>query len=131
VVYLAWLGVRLWRAPPAVLGTSAGGAGGPPSHRGLAIQAFGVGISNPKAILYFTALFPQFVDPALPLLPQMATLATTFTAVEFCMIMSTASGAGSLAPWLAEGDRSRWINRLSGSILLAAAALLASVNRVA
>lgn len=128
VAYLAWLGVKLWRAPPVDM--SPLGAVAPPRRRTLLVQAFGVGISNPKAIIFFTALFPQFVDPALPFLPQMLILAATFTAIEFCMIMSTASGAGSLAPWLSRGERGRWINRVSGSVLLVAAAVLASVRRV-
>lgn len=130
VLYLAWLGVKAWRAPSVAVSIAAGRAGGPPNHRSLAMQAFGVGLSNPKAIIFFTALFPQFIDPSRPFLPQMLTLAATFTVIEFGMIMSTASGAGSLAPWLARDDRARWLNRLSGGVLVAAAVLLASVRRV-
>lgn len=130
VAYIAWLGVKLLRSPPVVMGLSAEQPAAPPDHRSLAVQAFGVGISNPKAIIFFTALFPQFIDPTNPFLPQMLTLAATFTAIELCMILSTASGAGTLAPWLSRGDRGRWINRVSGGVLLVAAALLASVRRV-
>lgn len=128
--FLAWLGLKAWRAPSVVVSIAAARAGCPPNHRSLAVQAFGVGLANPKAIIFFTALFPQFIDPVRPFLPQMLILATTFTVIEFGMIMSTASGAGSLAPWLARGDRARWLNRLSGGVLMAAAVLLASVRRV-
>jgi threonine/homoserine/homoserine lactone efflux protein len=130
VLYLAWLGIKVWRAPSVIGGMASGRPSGVPDHRRLALQAFGVGLSNPKAIIFFTALFPQFIDPSRPFLPQILALAATFTGIEFCMIMSTASGAGSLAPWLARGDRARWINRVSGGVLVAAAALLASVRRV-
>jgi len=130
VLYLAWLGIKIWRAPSVIAGMAAGRAGGAPDRRRLALQAFGVGLSNPKAIIFFTALFPQFIDPSRPFLVQILALAATFTGIEFCMIMSTASGAGSLAPWLAGGDRARWINRVSGGVLVVAAALLASLRRV-
>ncbi len=130
VLYLAWLGIKAWWAPSVIASMAAGRTTDVPDHRRLALQAFGVGLSNPKAIVFFTALFPQFIDPARPFLPQILALAATFTAIEFCMIMSTASGAGSLAPWLARGDRARWINRLSGGVLVVAAVLLASVRRV-
>jgi threonine/homoserine/homoserine lactone efflux protein len=129
VAYLAWLGVQLWRAPPAGLVLQDGVPTTTVSLRRLAAQGFGVALSNPKAILYFTALFPQFVDAARPLLPQVLILAATFTMIEFCMIMTSACGAGRLAPWLAGGDRGLWINRASASVLLAAAGLLACVRR--
>jgi threonine/homoserine/homoserine lactone efflux protein len=131
VAYLAWLGFRLWRSP------SAGDALADrddalraATPRQMATQAFFVALSNPKAIIYFTALFPQFIDPSRPLLGQVLILATTFSLIEFCMIMSTATGAGRLAPWLSRGSRGRWINRASGSVLLAAAALLAAARRL-
>lgn len=130
VGYLAWLGVKLWRAPSMMVAGDAKDAPAAPSHRSLIIQAFGVGLSNPKAIIFFTALFPQFIDPSQSFLPQMFLLAGTFSVIEFCMIMSTAAGAGTLAPWLARGDRARWINRLSGGVLVVAAILLAGVRRV-
>ena len=61
VVYLAWVGFsslrRAWRAPPAAA------ASAPTAGRGLrplVVNEFAVAISNPKALLLFAALLPQF-----------------------------------------------------------------------
>lgn len=45
-------------------------------------QSFFVSISNPKAILFFGALFPQFVDTSAPPLPQFVLLMITFLSVK-------------------------------------------------
>jgi threonine/homoserine/homoserine lactone efflux protein len=65
--YLVWLGIKLFRAAPVAL---AGAADQTKARletpadklRRLARQEFLVAAGNPKAILIFTAFFPQFVD---------------------------------------------------------------------
>ncbi len=44
------------------------------SSKKIFFQAFGVAVSNPKAIVFLTALFPQFIDTNTPLLPQFSIL---------------------------------------------------------
>ncbi len=130
VVYLAYLGWKVWKAPAADLNVSEDEDSPTVPAWRLMVQAFGVSLSNPKAIVFFTALFPQFINAQQALLPQFLILATTFSLIEFSMIMSTASGAGRLAPWLSRNGRARHINRVSGGVMLTAAALLASVKRI-
>ena len=62
--YLVWIGVKLLRAGPALVAQRADVASDrPPARLGkLAKQEFWVAAGNPKAILVFTAFFPQFVD---------------------------------------------------------------------
>lgn len=48
---------------------------------------FAVEASNPQAILFFTALIPQFLDPHRPFLPQILMMAAT-DLVQFSMILS-------------------------------------------
>ena len=50
-------------------------------------SGFLVGISNPKAILFFTALFPQFIDPAANLFTQYLIFATTFIVFELSWLL--------------------------------------------
>src|SRR5215510_7648988 len=70
--YLVWLGARTFRSD--VPTESAGLQGG--FWRGVLIA-----LSNPKALLFFAAVLPQFVEPARPVLPQLAVLASTFAAL--------------------------------------------------
>ena len=62
--YLAWIAWRTLRRPIA-------GSDAPALSPGQALrQGFMVNITNPKVILFVLAFVPQFIDPALPVLPQ-------------------------------------------------------------
>jgi threonine/homoserine/homoserine lactone efflux protein len=63
--------------------------------RSFYLQGLLVGASNPKAVLFFAAFFPQFINPAAPLAPQLAMLALTFVAFEFAVLTLC---AGRIAP---------------------------------
>src|ERR1700689_5680589 len=54
--------------------------------RGVYLGALTLQLANPKALLFFLALLPQFVDPALPVVPQMLILAATSMLPEFCIL---------------------------------------------
>lgn len=43
------------------------------------IEGFLISISNPKAVIFFMSVFPQFIDPAKDYLPQVSLLAITFS----------------------------------------------------
>lgn len=55
-------------------------------------HGFWVGLSNPKALLFATAFFPQFVDPNAPALAQFALLLGTFSVCEVVWYMFYALG---------------------------------------
>jgi homoserine/homoserine lactone efflux protein len=84
--YLAWLGFRAWR--DAVRGTSAAPRFGAPVASTARMWRQGVllQLANPKAILFFTALLPQFVDPAHAIAPQIGVLAATSIGSEFVVL---------------------------------------------
>ncbi|MGH8832916.1 MAG: LysE family translocator, partial [Polaromonas sp.] len=73
--YLVWLGIKTFRSDAAVLQADAGGPEA--SRRSFFLRGFLVGASNPKAVLFFAAFFPQFLNPAAPFVPQFAILALT------------------------------------------------------
>jgi threonine/homoserine/homoserine lactone efflux protein len=134
VAYLLFLGVRTWRAPGMtdVSDAEAAGAGTakPTPAWKLGAQAFLVCFSNPKAIVFFVALFPQFLETSQPLGPQVGVLALTFGIVEFLWIMAYATGGGRLVPVLKRAGFGRLVNRLSGGMLIGAGALLAVARRI-
>jgi homoserine/homoserine lactone efflux protein len=96
--YLVWLGVQVWRAPPLQLDVAI--AGGDRSGVALWRQGFLAAASNPKAILFFGAFLPQFIDAHRPLLAQFLLMALTFGAVEFLVEYLLARLANSIRPLL-------------------------------
>ncbi|HYD99564.1 MAG TPA: LysE family transporter [Alphaproteobacteria bacterium] len=124
--YLVWLGVKCWMAPPSQVEAKAADRLTP--GRQFA-QAFLVAMSNPKAIVFFGALFPQFLDPNLPFGPQLLVLTTTTMICEFLWIMIYGGGGARLAPMLARLGEGRLLNRMTGALLIGAAALLAGARR--
>lgn len=93
--------------------------GGEPAdapRRSFFLQGLLVGASNPKTILFFAALFPQFLNPAAPMAPQFAILALTFMAFEFAVLTTCALSVSRLAPMLRQRGPMRWINRVCGGL---------------
>jgi len=121
VAYLVWIGVQLMR--------SDGGAQGPAAasqarRRVLFRQGFLTSSANPYAVVFFGALFPQFIDPGQAVLPQLVILGATYLVVDGAMLLAWG--------WMATRTlgriralSGRWLNRVSGGLMICAAALLA------
>lgn len=114
--YLIYLGVRQWRNRQPLVVTQHRAAPAP------AWRTFSEGVlvalSNPKAILFFTALFPQFLTTTRPLWPQFVIMVGTFMVLSFAMLMTYGALAGRLAQWLGAARRTRWVNRVLGSAFI-------------
>ena len=74
-------------------------------------------LTNPKAILFFAAFLPQFIDPARSLLIQFAIMAATFAGVEIATEWLLASMAHRISPWLQRVGRR--FNQSCGAIFMA------------
>jgi homoserine/homoserine lactone efflux protein len=125
--YLVWLGLKMLWSRVEHLDASAD----PRADSSLAALArgFGVQAANPKALAFFVALLPQFIDAHSPVPAQVAILALTSVAIEF--------GVLAFYVWLAlrarahAGDRwTGWLQRLSGALIVAAGARLALTRPV-
>ncbi|WP_114392684.1 LysE family translocator [Oleisolibacter albus] len=135
VAYLAWLGVQAWRAPAdgARAGAPTPGASADAGRLGeaeggsvrLLLRGLLVAVSNPKALVFMAALFPQFIDPARPVAPQLGVLVVSMLVIEFGWIMTYAASGDRLAVRLSGAVAMTWLNRVTGSLLLAAGGLLA------
>ena len=100
------------------------------SSRKISFQAFGVAMSNPKAIVFLTALFPQFVSIDKALLPQFTVLIATLMLFSFSFLMFYAVLAHHARTWLDRPNRMTVVNRTSGSVFIGFGILLAaSSNR--
>jgi len=74
-------------------------------------------LSNPKALLFYGAFLPQFIDPQRDLWPQFLAMAVTFVAVEVLVEWALAALAGRIRPWLRRAGRR--FNRACGGLFVA------------
>lgn len=117
VIYLAWIGLKLMLSKPQQERAEA-------APRGRLFRyGFITSSANPYAVVFFAALFPQFIDLAAPVLPQLLILGGTYLVVDGLILL--------LWGWAATRTLGRvkaltglWINRISGALMIGAAALL-------
>lgn len=117
--YLVYLGVRSWYSTEAVVDFEIDvGTREPIGKRNIFWKGFLVGISNPKAFLFFTAFFPQFINADKPQYPQFAVLMVTFAVIEFFCYSCYALGGTTLARLLNNSHRRRVLNKIIGAIFV-------------
>lgn len=118
--YLVWLGIEVWRSPPIGLETT--GSAEPRSGGSLFRQGALSALTNPKALLFFTAFLPQFIDPVRSLAVQFVIMAGTFAVIEIATEAVIAGMAHRINPWL--GRVGRRFNQFCGGLFMAIGAAL-------
>jgi len=121
VAVLVYMSVKMLRAAP-LKGPETPGTGSSHPAR-LFLSGFLVAFGNPKALVFFTAFFPQFIDPAADLGWQLLIMCPTMAALDFAFVMLYATGARSALGFLQAHPG--LLNRISGTALMGAAGLLA------
>ncbi|SOD54575.1 LysE family translocator [Pseudoxanthomonas wuyuanensis] len=112
--YLIYLGIRQWRSGSISFASPEGALRAPPQACiRLFLQGLLVAATNPKSILFFTALLPQFMRQDAPMLRQFLALTLTFAACTALSHLCYVAMARGLERWFA-GRRALWFNRLSG-----------------
>jgi len=96
--YLVWLGLQLWRAPVMTIHSRQANAAG--TGISLFQQGLLAAVSNPKALLFFGAFLPQFLDAGRGLLGQFLVMAATFALVEILVEVLIARLAHKVRPML-------------------------------
>ncbi len=114
--YLIYLGVKQWRSRGSVFSDlqADGSAAAPRSAWRLFGHGLTVALTNPKSILFFSALFPQFLTQDAPIATQFAVLTTTFAAASVLSHAFYVLLARLLRKQLADPRRTRLFNRVSG-----------------
>ena len=121
--YLVWLGIKTFKSTGTPL-TSQTSSPTPLDERSFFRRGLMVGASNPKALLFFAAFFPQFMNPAQDFAPQFSLLAGTFIVFELTVLTLCALSVSRLAPVLCQSGPVRWINRVSGGLFILMGSLL-------
>ena len=128
VAYLSYLAVRQWRTATVDLREQIGkaDAGG---RLALLVRGFLVNAINPKALVFFLAVLPQFVAASAPLLPQYLAIGTTMVAVDL-VVMSLYTGLSvRLVKWLNTPRQQTVVNRVFSGLFAGAAVVLSLVRR--
>ena len=115
-MYLIWLGIQLWRANGSLADADEEKRPAK-SLNGYFWQGFFVIWSNPKALLFFGAFIPQFIDPSGSLAFQTLVLGGIFMLCATIFDGLYAIAAGSAGGWLSR-NRIRLVERVSGSLLI-------------
>jgi threonine/homoserine/homoserine lactone efflux protein len=118
--YLIWIGVKMFRSSGLL-----GAPGAAPKPRGgFFWQGFLVLMSNPKALFFFGAFIPQFIDPRGNYVTQVVVLGLTVMAVtmmcDSVYVLLTTRAAALLSQ-----ARVRLVSRLSGLCLIGGGVWLA------
>ena len=121
VAYLLWMGVRMWRQASHT--STNMGAAQTSSLKALWLQGFITSASNPKAVVFFAALFPQFIDNSTPFVPQFLALSLTYLLVDGLFL----TGYGVSSSWLVsklKRNVTSLVHRIGSVFLIGAAVLL-------
>lgn len=113
-LYLLWIAQSLWRVRPQPLTQDA------QVMDSLATafrREFGVALTNPKAILVFSAFLPQFVSPDSNAFGQLMWLGLAFLILECVAIIFYALLGSRFSAFLATPDRRLLFNRFCGNLL--------------
>jgi len=121
VLYLLWLGIRMIRK--ANITANDAGPAKTASLKSLWFQGFITSASNPKAIVFFAALFPQFIDATQPFWIQFFILSATYLIVDGIFLSTYGASAGWIASRLRGASRN-WLDRAGGGFMIGAAILL-------
>ena len=125
--YLIWLGLREFRSKGTDLDVSK--AGVPKAKATVFWQGIVVAITNPKTILFYAAFFPQFIDAAVPLVPQLVLMSVTFVVIAAIFDSGYALLAGRLRGALLGSRCAKIRSRITGSLLIGTGIGLALVRR--
>lgn len=125
--YVAWLGIKaligaLKTAPPATPEDPAPAA--PTPGRGAVLDGFMVQIANPKAILFFTAVLPPFLDLDRPAGPQLAMFAATTIGLDALSMSAYGLGGAAIAERMRRPAFRRGFGMVVGALLLLASTLI-------
>lgn len=124
--YLVWLGVGLIRrphAPPALPRAPQPGGGGW-FARGLLTN-----LLNPKVGAFYVTFLPQFTPPGVEVVPFSLGLAAIHAAEGLLWFTLLIAATRPLAAWLRRPAVTRWLDRLTGGVLVAFGLRLALVGR--
>ncbi|KAI2673233.1 LysE family translocator [Pseudomonas sp. TNT3] len=129
--YLFYLGARQLfnKSPMLADGVRDDSKKSRPTPFKLYKSAFLTAVTNPKATMFYTALFPQFIDQSATLLPQFFILTSIFMALSVVSLSLYAALASRANGVLTRPELSRWVSRVVGSTFIFFGAAILTMRR--
>ena len=121
-LYVAWLGIR--SIASGVRNESEPGHAKVRQGRWAFVDGFTVQIANPKAVLFFTAVLPPFIDPQRPLLAQLAMFAAATIGMDVISMSAYGLGGAALSARMSEPTFRRGFAVFVGLLLITTAVLI-------
>lgn len=127
--YLIWLGASYWRSSDALASEVRDQSSSLRAlrYRGLMTQAFLTSVTNPKGLVFYFALLPQFAPTGST--GQFLLLGGSYLTVFMIALALYALAGHRLAALVVKPNVQLWKNRLTGSLLLGAGLLLLRPER--
>lgn len=113
-IYLVYLGFKIWTAPYKQNSDKNSLENYNKNFMDIFKEGFYIGMSNPKAIAFFTALFPQFIDTSREYFPQFMTLILTIEGISFIILFMYALIAFKSSAYLTKEKNAKLFNKLTG-----------------
>jgi homoserine/homoserine lactone efflux protein len=119
--YLLYLGMTALIRPQPLHGISGAAAGNGSERRTLFLRGLFLQLTNPKALLFFVAILPQFIRRDRPVVFQLLVLGITSILLEFVVLAAYGAAAARSAVVIMRPRFASATSRLSGAFLVAAA----------
>jgi homoserine/homoserine lactone efflux protein len=123
--YLITVGINMWRSKGKLSVSSDSFKSQIVSKTHLFNQGLVTAITNPKGWAFMVSLLPPFINTNYALPPQLAALVLVILCSEFICMMLYAAGGKSIGKILTKRNNVRWINKISGVLMICVAIWLA------
>lgn len=120
-VYLAYVGLDMWRNASGALEAQSGRAS--LGRFPLALLGYNTAVFNPKGWAFLIAILPGFINENQSLPYQLGLLVPIFLISEFVAMTIYALGGRQLARWFSKPEHSVWLNRVAATLILLIAVL--------
>jgi homoserine/homoserine lactone efflux protein len=127
--YLLYLGAVALLRPPLPPGARVGADGADAGRRATFLRGLLLQLSNPKALLFFVAILPQFIDRSRPVVLQILILGITSIVLEFAVLAGYGAAAARSARTLMQPRFAMATSRLGGVLLVGAALGVLRIGR--
>ncbi|MEJ2418264.1 MAG: LysE family translocator [Exilibacterium sp.] len=113
-LYMIYLGVKIWFSPILIIPVMAAVNTHILKKINIFKHAFITTCSNPKALVYVSALLPQFIEKQQAFVPQVLIFGVTSAVIQFIIFMSYAVIGHKSKSWLESRNKLKLFNRVSG-----------------
>lgn len=126
--YLIYIGIKTWRRSTVVLNNESTDILNDESNLSLLKQGFFTGISNPKDLVFFTALFPVFINADQPIIGQLLVLMCTWLVIDYLLKVIYSLTGKKINKQFSSGTFVTVFNRITGGMFIVAGMALAGLN---